>query len=56
MRVKLCARCSYTPEDLIGHHDPRRVDEGLVDAVRDIPEYLRHVHDDVQGLPPTQTT
>jgi hypothetical protein len=23
MRVKLCARCSYTPEDLIGHHDPQ---------------------------------
>ncbi len=21
MRVKLCARCPYTPEDLIGHYD-----------------------------------
>ena len=36
--------------------DPRRVYEGLVASVRDIPEYLRHVHDYVQGLPPTQTT
>jgi uncharacterized protein YutE (UPF0331/DUF86 family) len=36
--------------------DPRRVYEGLVAAVRDIPEYLRHVHDSLQGLPPTQTT
>lgn len=22
MRVKLCARCPYTPRDLEGHHDP----------------------------------
>ena len=22
MRVKLCARCPYTPQDLIGHYDP----------------------------------
>jgi len=22
MRVKLCARCPYTPQDLAGHHDP----------------------------------
>ena len=36
--------------------DPRRVYEGLVAAVRDIPEYLRHVHDYLQNLPPTQTT
>ena len=36
--------------------DPRRVHEGLVSAVRDIPEYLRYVHDSVQGLPPTQAT
>ena len=35
--------------------DPRRVYEGLVAAVRDIPEYLRRVHDYLQGLPPTQT-
>jgi hypothetical protein len=23
MRVKLCARCPYTPGDLIGHYDPQ---------------------------------
>src|SRR5260370_33538529 len=22
MRVKLCARCPYTPQDLTGHYDP----------------------------------
>jgi hypothetical protein len=22
MRVKLCARCPYTPRDLAGHYDP----------------------------------
>jgi hypothetical protein len=22
MRVKLCARCPYTPRDLTGHYDP----------------------------------
>jgi hypothetical protein len=22
MRVKLCARCPYTPRDLADHHDP----------------------------------
>lgn len=29
--------------------DPRRVHEGLVAAVRDIPEYLRRIHDYVEG-------
>lgn len=28
--------------------DPRRVHEGLVAAVRDIPEYLRRIHDHVE--------
>jgi hypothetical protein len=23
MRVKLCARCPYTPQDLAGHYDPK---------------------------------
>jgi hypothetical protein len=23
MRVKLCARCPYTPRDLVGHYDPK---------------------------------
>ena len=23
MRVKLCARCPYTPQDLTGHYDPQ---------------------------------
>ena len=23
MRVKLCARCPYTPGDFIGHYDPQ---------------------------------
>jgi uncharacterized protein YutE (UPF0331/DUF86 family) len=36
--------------------DPRRVNEGLVAALRDFPEYLRHVHDYLQRLPPTQIT
>ena len=36
--------------------DPRRVHEGLVAAVRDIPEYLRHVQDYLQGLTPAQDT
>jgi hypothetical protein len=22
MRVKLCTRCPYTPQDLTGHYDP----------------------------------
>lgn len=34
--------------------DPRRVHEGLVAAIRDFPEYLRHAHDYLQRLPPTQ--
>ena len=25
MRVKLCARCPYTPRDLAGHYDPQAV-------------------------------
>jgi hypothetical protein len=25
MRVKLCARCPYTPRDLAGHYDPKGV-------------------------------
>ena len=25
MRVKLCARCPYTPRDLAGHYDPKAV-------------------------------
>lgn len=25
MRVKLCARCPYTPQDLAGHYDPEAV-------------------------------
>jgi len=25
MRVKLCARCPYTPQDLAGHYDPKGV-------------------------------
>jgi hypothetical protein len=25
MRVKLCARCPYTPRDLAGHYDPEAV-------------------------------
>jgi hypothetical protein len=25
MRVKLCARCPYTPRDLSGHYDPKAV-------------------------------
>ena len=25
MRVKLCARCPYTPRDLAGHYDPEGV-------------------------------
>jgi hypothetical protein len=25
MRVKLCARCPYTPQDLAGHYDPGAV-------------------------------
>jgi hypothetical protein len=25
MRVKLCARCPYTPRDLADHYDPRAV-------------------------------
>ena len=32
--------------------DPRCVHEGLVAAVRDIPEYLRHVHDYLEGRTP----
>ena len=31
--------------------DPRRVYEGLQAAVRDIPEYLRRVHQHVEGSP-----
>lgn len=31
--------------------DPRRVYEGLQAAVRDIPEYLRHVHQHLQQFP-----
>ena len=31
--------------------DPRRVHEGLLAAVRDIPEYLRHVHSHVEAAP-----
>ena len=34
--------------------DPRRVHEGLVAAVREFPEYLRHIHDYLQNLPPPQ--
>jgi uncharacterized protein YutE (UPF0331/DUF86 family) len=36
--------------------DPRRVHEALVAAIRDFPEYLRHVHDYLRRLPPTQIT
>ena len=32
--------------------DPRRVHEGLLAAVHDIPEYLRHVNDYLQGRTP----
>jgi len=32
--------------------DPRRVHEGLVAAVRDIPEYLRRIQDYLEGRPP----
>jgi uncharacterized protein YutE (UPF0331/DUF86 family) len=32
--------------------DPRRVHEGLVATVRDVPEYLRRVHDYLEGLTP----
>lgn len=32
--------------------DPRRVWEGLQAAVRDIPEYLRHVHRHLEGTTP----
>ena len=32
--------------------DPRRVHEGLVTTVRDIPEYLRRIHDYVEGGAP----
>jgi uncharacterized protein YutE (UPF0331/DUF86 family) len=31
--------------------DPRRVHEGLLAAVRDIPEYLQHVHNYVEAAP-----
>ena len=32
--------------------DPRRVQEGLLAAVRDIPEYLRHVQNYLEGVLP----
>lgn len=31
--------------------DPRRVHEGLLAAVRDIPEYLRYIHNHVEAAP-----
>jgi len=51
-RIAMCAglrnRLVHEYDDI----DPRRIHEGLVAAVRDIPEYLRHVHEYVEGRTP----
>jgi hypothetical protein len=55
-RLKLSAVKRYHDHrkylDLVHDYDeidPRRVHEGLLAAVRDIPEYLRHVHTYVEA-------
>ena len=48
------AMCAGLRNRLIHEYDeidPRRVHEGLLAAVRDIPEYLQHVHTYVEATP-----
>ena len=50
-RIAACAglrnRLVHEYEDI----DPRRVHEGLQSAVRDVPEYLRRIHEHVERAP-----
>ena len=50
-RIAACAslrnRLVHEYEDI----DPRRVHEGLQAAMRDVPEYLQHIHEHVERAP-----
>jgi hypothetical protein len=43
MRVKLCARCPYTPHDLAGHYDPEAAMHAC--ATCDGEQRMRDQHD-----------
>jgi hypothetical protein len=42
MRVKLCARCPYTPGDLTGHYDPEATLHACAKCDREQGEATRH--------------
>ena len=51
LQIAMCAGLRNRLVHEYDEIDPRRVHEGLLAAVRDIPEYLRLVHDYVERAP-----
>jgi hypothetical protein len=55
MKVKLCARCPYTPHDLAGHYDPLAAIHACATCDREQETFARHDRREIHWRQPCST-